>query len=61
MDFSPMHPDVWASTNAQRWNYYIQLRLAYEEGRDHIKRRRGNESEEKKGMADFLKKHGVGK
>jgi hypothetical protein len=60
MDFKPMHPDVWARTNARRWNHYIQLRLAYEDGREHIRRRRGDGAKEQKGMADFLKKHGVG-
>jgi hypothetical protein len=60
MDFKPMHPDVWARTNAQRWNYYIQLRLAYEEGREYVRRRRGDEAEAKKGMAEFLARQGVG-
>jgi hypothetical protein len=37
MDFAPMHPDVWATTDAERWNYYIQLRQAFEDGRDEVR------------------------
>lgn len=55
-----MRPDEWAATTAWRWNYYSQLRIAYEDGRDYQKSRKGDEGEIKKGMSDFLKKHGVG-
>lgn len=57
MDFSPMHPDVWADTYADRWHYYSQLRIAYEEGRERIKRRRGDQAKSDKNMAEFVKKH----
>jgi len=57
MDFSPMHPDVWADTDAERWHYYLQLRVAYEDGRDITKRRRGNPEAAKQGMDAMIKKH----
>ena len=57
MDFSAMHPDVWASTRADRWHYYSQLRIAYEEGREEVKHRRGNPDNAKKNMDALLKAH----
>jgi hypothetical protein len=56
MDFSPMHPDVWAKTDARRWQFYLQHRIAYEDGRDEVKRRRGNKAKTKSGMQDLIKR-----
>lgn len=51
-----MHPDVWAATNAERWNYYYQLRMAYEDGREDAKFRRGNPVQAKTKMDDLIKR-----
>ena len=57
-----MHPDEWASTDAERWNYYFQLRNAYEEGakevRDKFESRKRSEANAAKGMDALIKKHG---
>lgn len=61
MDFSPQHPDDWASTDAERWNLYIQYRDAYEEGVSEVRNkwdeRKEQDQRSKKGMADLLKQH----
>lgn len=61
MDFSPMHPDVWAKTDARRWNYYIALRMAYEDGREEVRRRKGttSESDKKKKMDELIARAGA--
>jgi hypothetical protein len=57
MDFSPMHPDVWAETDAERWNFYAHVRAAYEDGRDEQRHRMGNKAEADRKMEDFKKQH----
>jgi len=57
MDFSPMHPDVWAETDAERWNYYASIRAAYEDGREEQRHRMGNPEKAKKNMEDLIKEH----
>jgi hypothetical protein len=32
MDFSPMRPDEWAQTNRARWQYFLRIRSAYQQG-----------------------------
>lgn len=31
-DLSPMRPDEWARSDANRWNRNMKIRMAYEEG-----------------------------
>ena len=57
MDFGPMHPDVWANTDAQRFHYYSQLYKAYEDGREEVKHRRGNPDNANANMAKMIAKH----
>jgi hypothetical protein len=61
MDFSPMHPDVWAETYQDRWNYYIQIREAFEESYrdtiDELQRRKGDPNKAASGMKNLLAKY----
>lgn len=60
MDFSPMHPDDWARTDAGRWHFYLQHRIEYEKGRDDVKARRGDQSTIDANMKKFVDAHKPG-
>lgn len=56
MDFSPLRPDVWVNTDSERWNYYIQIRLAFEDGRDEVKAGKKEAAEKKRKKAEVDRK-----
>ena len=64
MDFSPLRPDEWIKTDAELWSHFIQIRLAFEDGRDEVKeeKRENKQKEQRKAEAErkakeFHKKH----
>lgn len=56
MDFGTMHPDAWAKTDATRWNEYVQYRIAYEDGREEVKHRRGDPEKAAKNMKALIER-----
>lgn len=56
MDFSPLRPDDWAKTDAERWNFYIQYRIAFEDGRDDVREKKKEAKEAKRRREEIDRK-----